>query len=73
MLKSLRQMGYTIHEGKASYQGGATLLSKKILGHSSYAITADIYTDVLPSMQKEAMDKWDDVFISDEQDDEQVQ
>jgi hypothetical protein len=29
MLKSLRQMGYTIHEGKASYQGGATLLSKK--------------------------------------------
>jgi integrase len=46
---------------------------QEILGHSSYAITANIYTDVLPSMQKEAMDKWDDVFKSDEQDDEQVQ
>ena len=46
---------------------------QEILGHSSYTITADIYTDVLPSMQKEAMDKWDDVFKSDEQDDEQVQ
>jgi integrase len=46
---------------------------QELLGHSSYAITADIYTDVLPSMQKEAMGKWDDVVKSDEQDDEQVQ
>lgn len=45
---------------------------QEILGHSSYAITADIYTDVLPSMQKEAMDKWDGVFKSDDQDGEQV-
>ena len=35
---------------------------QEILGHSNFAITADIYTDVLPSMQKEAMDKWDTVF-----------
>ena len=35
---------------------------QEILGHSNFAITADIYTDVLPSMQKEAMDKWDNVF-----------
>jgi integrase len=45
---------------------------QEILGHSSYAITADIYTDVLPSMQKEAMDKWDGVFKSDDQDGKQV-
>ncbi len=45
---------------------------QEILGHSSFAITADIYTDVLPSMQREAMDKWDGVFKSDDQDGEQV-
>lgn len=45
---------------------------QEILGHSSYSITADIYTDVLPSMQREAMDKWDDVFKPDESGDEQV-
>jgi len=45
---------------------------QEILGHSSYSITADIYTDVLPAMQKEAMDKWDDVFKPDDQDDEQA-
>jgi hypothetical protein len=28
-LKSLRQMRYNIHEGKASHQGEATLLFKK--------------------------------------------
>lgn len=46
---------------------------QEILGHSSYAITANIYTDVLPSMQKEAMDKWDDVFKPGRQGDERVQ
>ncbi len=45
---------------------------QEILGHSSYSITADIYTDVLPSMQREAMDKWDDVFGPDEQGGKQV-
>ena len=47
---------------------------QEILGHSSYTITANIYTDVLPSMQKEAMDKWDGVFnptvVAEEQRDE---
>ena len=46
---------------------------QEILGHSSFTIMADIYTDVLPSMQKEAMDKWDDVFMSDDQDSEHEQ
>jgi integrase len=46
---------------------------QELLGHSSYAITANIYTDVLPSMQKEAMDKWDDVFKSQDQDGQHVQ
>ena len=43
-----------------------------LLGHSNFAITANIYTDVLPSMQKEAMDKWDEAFKPDNQGDEQV-
>lgn len=47
-------------------------VNQEILGHSSYSITADIYTDVLPSMQREAMDKWDDVFKLDDRGDEQV-
>jgi hypothetical protein len=42
------------------------------LGHSNFAITANIYTDVLPTIQKEAMDKWDKVFRIDNQGDEQV-
>ena len=35
---------------------------QEILGHSNFAITANIYTDVLPTMQKEAMEKWDMEF-----------
>jgi len=47
---------------------------QEILGHSNFAITANIYTDVLPSMQEKAMEKWDDEFGgSDNQDEEQVQ
>lgn len=45
---------------------------QEILGHSNFAITANVYTDVLPSLQKEAMDKWDDAFRPDNQGDEQV-
>lgn len=37
-------------------------LIQEILGHSNFAITADIYSHVLPSMQKEAADKWDGEF-----------
>ena len=47
---------------------------QEILGHSDFAITANIYTDVFPLMQKEAMEKWDDEFGGpNDQDDEQVQ
>jgi integrase len=35
---------------------------QKLLGHSNVAITLGIYGAVLPSMQKEAMDKMDDLF-----------
>jgi integrase len=45
---------------------------QEILGHSNFAITANVYTDVLPSLQKEAMDKWDNAFRPDNQGDEQV-
>jgi integrase len=50
---------------------GATLLLsmgvnskvvQEILGHSNISMTMDTYSHVLPSIHKEAMDKWDDVF-----------
>lgn len=34
----------------------------EMLGHSSVAITADIYAHVLPEMQQEIVDKMDDLF-----------
>ncbi len=33
-----------------------------ILGHSNITMTADTYSHVLPSMQEDAMGKWDDEF-----------
>ena len=35
---------------------------QELLGHSSIAMTMDTYSHVLPSMQKEAMEKMNDVF-----------
>ncbi|MGB8343425.1 MAG: site-specific integrase [Ktedonobacteraceae bacterium] len=35
---------------------------QELLGHSTISMTMDIYSHVLPSMHKEAMDKWDDAF-----------
>jgi integrase len=35
---------------------------QEILGHSSISMTMDVYSHVLPSMQKEVMDKWNDEF-----------
>ncbi len=35
---------------------------QEILGHSNISMTMDIYSHVLPTMQKEAMEKWGDVF-----------
>jgi integrase len=35
---------------------------QEILGHSTISMTMDTYSHVLPSMQKEAMEKWGDVF-----------
>jgi len=37
---------------------------QEILGHSNISMTMDIYSHVLPSMHKDAMDKWDDEFGS---------
>jgi site-specific recombinase XerD len=34
----------------------------ELLGHSSVAITADIYTHVLPEMQQEVVKKMDDLY-----------
>jgi integrase len=34
----------------------------ELLGHSSIAITADIYAHVLPEMQQEIVNKMDDLF-----------
>ena len=35
---------------------------QELLGHSTISVTMDVYSHVLPSMQKDAMDKWDDLF-----------
>ena len=35
---------------------------QELLGHSQIGMTMDTYSHVLPSLQKEAMDKWDDLF-----------
>jgi len=41
---------------------------QELLGHSDVAITLGLYSHLLSSMQKEAVDKWDDVFGSDDKD-----
>jgi integrase len=33
-----------------------------ILGHSSFTMTADTYSHVLPTMQQEAREKWETMF-----------
>jgi integrase len=35
---------------------------QELLGQSTISMTMDVYSHVLPSMQKDAMDKWDDLF-----------
>jgi hypothetical protein len=35
---------------------------QEILGHSSYMITANTYTHVLPAQQPEAVKHWDEEF-----------
>jgi integrase len=35
---------------------------QELLGHSNISMTMDIYSHVLPSLQKDAMDKWDELF-----------
>jgi len=40
---------------------------QELLGHSDVAITLGRYSHLLPSMQKEAVDKWDGVFGNDEE------
>ena len=35
---------------------------QSLLGHSDIAITLGLYSHLLPSMQQEAVDKWDEVF-----------
>jgi integrase len=35
---------------------------QELLGHSQISVTLNTYSDVLPSMQQEAMQKMNDVF-----------
>lgn len=37
-------------------------VGQELLGHSSIAMTLDVYSHVLPSMQQEAAKRMDDVF-----------
>jgi len=38
---------------------------QELLGHSDIAITLGRYSHLLPSMQKEVVEKWDDAFRND--------
>ena len=38
-------------------QGGNPQTLKTILGHSSYSVTMDLYSQVLPNTRKEEMEK----------------
>jgi len=44
---------------------------QELLGHSSAALTLNVYGHVLPSLQKEAMEKWDTLFGQREEQDDQ--
>ncbi len=35
---------------------------QELLGHSTIAMTADIYSHLLPSMQQDAMERLDETF-----------
>jgi integrase len=39
-------------------------VEQELLGHSNISMMLDTYSHVLPSMHKDAMDKWDDAFES---------
>ena len=43
---------------------------QELLGHSNFGTTANIYSHVLPGMQKEAMDKMNDLFRRQDDDEE---
>ncbi len=36
---------------------------QEILGHSNISMTMDTYSHVLPSMQRDAVSKWDSEFL----------
>ena len=55
-LHDLRHSAATILLGKGTHPK----LVQELLGHSSIDITMDIYSHVLPSMQHDMMEKWDD-------------
>ncbi len=42
--------------------GGNAKVIQELLGHSEMSITLGTYSHLLPTMQEEAMGKWDDVF-----------
>jgi integrase len=45
--------------------GVQTKVIQDLLGHSSYSVTMDIYSHVLPSMREEVPNRWDKAFSKD--------
>lgn len=43
---------------------------QEILEHSDISMTMDTHSHMLPSMQKEAMGKWEHELLSDDEEDE---
>ncbi len=41
---------------------------QELLGHSDISITLGLYSHLMPSMQQDVTDKWDDEFANEEED-----
>ncbi len=46
---------------------------QELLGHSDISITLGLYSHLMPSMQHDVTDKWDDEFGDDEEEDKKRQ
>ncbi len=45
---------------------------QELLGHSDISITLGLYSHLMPSMQRDVTDKWDDEFRHGEEEDKEL-
>ena len=54
---------FTVNRKRYIEEGGNMQTLKKILGHSSLAMTADLYAHVLPDTKQQEMNQIESAFI----------